>query len=59
MGDPIEDLRRACELIRASTGERDPRYIVMSESVYERIRAMLAEQRAGRRARRHRPGIDS
>jgi len=54
--DPIEDLKRAVEIIRASTGERDPRYIVMSAATWDRIKAMVDEQRAGRP---HRPGIDS
>ncbi len=55
MGDPIEDIKRACEIIRASTGERDPRYILMSATMYDRIKALLDERE---RRRTWRPGID-
>lgn len=47
--DPIEDLKRAAELIRASTGERDPRCILVPASLWDRLKGMIDEQRRARR----------
>lgn len=55
MGDPIEDIKRACERILADTGERDPRRILISATTYARIKALLEERE---RRRTWRPGID-
>lgn len=50
--DPIEDLKRAAEIIRASTGER-PELLLVPASLWDRLEAHLAEQR-----RLARQGID-